>query len=102
MGESAIPKGGPCFAAGTKVSTPTGDVDIENIKTGDTVYAYDFDDAKVVEETVEATHQNFTYHWVEIELNGEIIRATKSHPFWVEKRTGGTGPLISNPEWSYT
>jgi len=84
VGESAIPKGGPCFAAGTKVSTPAGEEDIENIKAGDTVYAYDFGEGKVVEEPVEAIHQNFTYHWVEIEVNGEVIRATRSHPFWVE------------------
>ena len=84
VGETAIPKGGPRFAAGTKVSTPTGDVDIEDIKTGDTVYAYDFRNGKVVEESVEAIHQNFTYHWVKIEIDGDTIRATKSHPFWVE------------------
>jgi RHS repeat-associated protein len=85
VGEGAIPRGGPCFAAGTKISTPTGDVEIEDIKTGDTVYAYDFGNGQAVEETVEAIHQNRTYHWVEIEVNGETIRATKSHPFWVEK-----------------
>jgi len=81
---AGAPRGGPCFAAGTKVSTPAGDIDIEDIKPGDAVYAYNFDEGKVVEETVEATHQNFTFHWVEIEVNGETIRATKSHPFWVE------------------
>jgi hypothetical protein len=84
VGASAIPKGGPCFAAGTKVSTPAGEVDIENIKVGDTVYAYDFGESKVVEEPVEAIHQNFTYHWVEIEADGEVIHATRSHPFWVQ------------------
>jgi hypothetical protein len=70
--------------AGTIVSTPTGDAHIEDIRTGDTVYAYDFETHKVVEETVERIHQNFTYHWVEIEVDGETILATKSHPFWVE------------------
>ncbi len=38
----------------------------------------------MVEQTVESIRQNFTYHWVEIELDGETVRATKSHPFWVE------------------
>ncbi len=73
-----------CFAAGTIVSTPNGDVNIEDIKTGDSVYAYDFEGHKVVEEAVEKTHQNFTYHWVEVEVGGGTIQATKSHPFWVE------------------
>jgi hypothetical protein len=73
-----------CFAAGTKVSTPNGDANIEDIKTGDSVYAYDFEGHKVVEEKVENIHQNFTYHWVEIEVDGETVLATKSHPFWVE------------------
>ena len=68
-------------------NSPTDSADeanIEEIKIGDTVYAYDFSEGKAVKETVESIHQNFTYHWVEIEVGGEIIRATKSHPFWVE------------------
>ena len=33
--------GGGCFAAGTKISTPNGSVDIENIKVGDEVLSFD-------------------------------------------------------------
>ena len=34
-------EGGGCFAAGTKISTPNGSVDIENIKIGDEVLSFD-------------------------------------------------------------
>ena len=82
--ETAFPRGGGCFAAGTKISTPAGDLNIEDVKSGDIVYAYDFGERKVVEGTVAKTHQHFTYHWVDIEMDGETIHATRSHPFWVE------------------
>jgi RHS repeat-associated protein len=48
-GKKTCPAGGPCFAAGTKVSTPSGETNIEDIKIGDMVYAYDFDNGNVVE-----------------------------------------------------
>src|SRR5258708_6331852 len=73
-----------CFAADTKVSTPNGDINIQDIGAGDSVYAYDFEGHKVVEEKVKQTFRNVTYHWVEVEVGGETILATKSHPFWVE------------------
>lgn len=34
-------EGGGCFAAGTKISTPNGSVDIENVKVGDEVLSFD-------------------------------------------------------------
>jgi hypothetical protein len=77
----ALPK---CFAAGTKVSTPDGEKKIEDIKKGDTVYAYDFDSKQVVERKVLDTVQNFTYHWADIQVGNETIRATRAHKFWVE------------------
>lgn len=77
-------KGGPCFAAGTKVSTPDGEVNIEDIKVGDTVYAYDFDGGKGVERRVAGTPRNETYYWVYIQIGDETIKATRTHPFWVE------------------
>jgi hypothetical protein len=74
----------PCFSAGTKVSTPDGDKNIEDIKVGDTVYAYDFEARKVVERKVSETPRHFTYYWVEVQVGGETIAATRKHLFWVE------------------
>jgi len=84
MPKSCPARGGTCFAAGTKVSTPKGEVNIEDVKAGDTIYAYDFDTGQVVEDTVTDTPRNFTYHWVEIHLGNTTIKATRSHRFWVE------------------
>jgi RHS repeat-associated protein len=82
--EPGAAEGGNCFAAGTKVGTPAGDRNIEDINPGDKVYAYDFRNDCVVEDTVEAVHHNVTYRWVDIEIDGEVIRATRSHLFWSE------------------
>lgn len=77
--------GASCFAEGTKVSSPKGDIKIEDLKPGDIVYAYDSDANRVTEQRVEQLFQNYTYTWVHLRFNGEEIKATKSHPFWVEE-----------------
>ncbi|HKG15076.1 MAG TPA: RHS repeat-associated core domain-containing protein, partial [Pyrinomonadaceae bacterium] len=78
-------RGGQCFAAGTKVSTPDGDKDIQDVKEGDAVYAFDFESGQVIERKVQKVFRNFTFDWVQVSINGEVIKATKSHPFWVER-----------------
>jgi RHS repeat-associated protein len=75
-----------CFAAGTTVSTPEGDVNIEDVKVGDTVYAFDIETGKVVESKVTETLRNFTYCWVEITIGNETIMATRGHMFWEEDK----------------
>jgi hypothetical protein len=45
-----------CFEAGTLVSTPNGSCPIENLKSGDRVFAYNFDRKSVVESRVLACH----------------------------------------------
>lgn len=75
-----------CFPAGTKVSTPNGDVNIEDIKVGDTVYACDLQTGATVERNVTELLHNFTYHWVDVQVGSEVIRATRSHPFWIESK----------------
>jgi hypothetical protein len=79
-----IPPGGLCFAAGTEVSTPDGDKKIEEVKEGDTVFAYDFETKKVVERKVLETVRNFTHYWVDVQVGDETIQATRGHQFWVE------------------
>ncbi len=73
-----------CFAAGTKVSTPNGDVNIEDVKAGDEVWAFDFTTGKAVERKVTELMRNFTYYWVDVQVGGENIQATRRHPFWIE------------------
>ena len=77
-------RGGMCFAEGTIVATPNGDVNIEDIKVGDTVWANDFGAGKAVERKVTELKRNFTYYWVDVQVDGETIQAARGHPFWVE------------------
>jgi hypothetical protein len=77
----SLPK---CFAAGTEIETPLGEKDIEDVKEGDTVFAYDFRAGMVVERRVLATVSNFTYYWTDVEVEGDVVQATRGHKFWVE------------------
>ncbi|MDA3873736.1 MAG: polymorphic toxin-type HINT domain-containing protein, partial [Kiritimatiellae bacterium] len=73
-----------CFAADTVVATPSGDVEIQDLKKGDIVYAYDFESTKVVERKVVDTIRNYTYSWLNVKVSGEVIEVTNAHLFWVE------------------
>jgi hypothetical protein len=75
-----------CFAAGTKVSTPDGERNIEDIKKGDVVYAYDLRSKQVGRSEVLETVQNFTYHWADVQVGDETIHATRTHKFWVQSQ----------------
>jgi hypothetical protein len=59
-------------------------VNIEDIKVGDTVYACDLQTGATQERTVTELLRNFTYHWVDVQIGAEVVRSTRSHPFWVE------------------
>ena len=73
-----------CFMAGTVISTPSGEVNIEDIKVGDVVYAYDFESGRVVERTVLDTPRNFTHLWVKLYFGNDEVVATANHRIWVE------------------
>ena len=74
----------PCFVAGTLVSTPKGLVPIEQITAGDTVFAYDFEKERVVEETVLKALRGRAKQLVDVKFCGETISATRLHFFWIE------------------
>ncbi len=76
-----------CFAAGTKLWTPDGYRNVEEIEEGEMVYARDEWDpngaieAKVVEKKFERTGRILHLH-----VNGEVIRTTPEHPFFDKSR----------------
>ena len=41
-----------CFVAGTRVSTPSGQVTIENLRIGDAIYGFDVIQGKVIKSFV--------------------------------------------------
>ena len=73
-----------CFVAGTLVLTAMGLVAIENIKAGDRVIATDADTFETAEKTVLETYIRRTTELVDLTINGELIRTTPDHPFYVK------------------
>ena len=65
-----------CFAAGTKIKTPKGDVSIENIKAGDIVSTLEGNKKVIETHKVKSTIDNM----LTVNLtNGETIHLTKDH-----------------------
>jgi hypothetical protein len=78
-------KGGePCFAPNTIVKTPTGNRPIEVLEKGDTVFAFDYRENKVVSHKISNTFTNWAQYFINIELENQVIEATANHAFWVE------------------
>ena len=77
--------GGPeCFLAGTKIDTPFGQRNIEDLKQGDAVYSFDKESKKVVLNTVEEPFVSTRSGYYLIKtVSGREIRVTAEHPFYV-------------------
>lgn len=68
-----------CFVAGTKISTPSGEIDIDKVRCGDIVYS------QCGVGVVEATSCKTTEETFIVELdNGRTIECTGNHPFFTE------------------
>ncbi|QHE99007.1 DUF637 domain-containing protein [Pseudomonas cannabina] len=85
-------KGPCCFAAGTKVSTPSGDRAIESLKVGDVVWSKPEKGGKPFAAKILATHQRSDQPIYRLKLKsvrddgtaaGETLLVTPSHPFYV-------------------
>ncbi len=97
-----------CFAAGTKLWTPDGYRNVEEIEEGEFVYSRDEWDpngaieAKTVEKKFERMGRILHLHLI----GGELIRTTPEHPFFVSpsptRKQGGewvaAGALMSGDE----
>lgn len=73
-----------CFVAGTMILTSFGLVAIENIKVGDKVISSDPISHKTNEKTVLETYVNKAKNLIHLQINGEEIVTTESHPFYVQ------------------
>ena len=71
-----------CFPAGTPVATKDGLRNIEEIKVGDEVWAYNETNGAIGLKPVVNTFNRTTDLLVNIEIDGEIITATPEHPFY--------------------
>ena len=72
-----------CFTAGTLVSTPQGNIPIEKLALGDTVYAYDEESGETVESVVEKVfvHPNKWYGEAVLD-DGSRLEVTPVHRFY--------------------
>ena len=75
---------GSCFAAGTKVSTPSGDKNIEEIKVGDEVLGYDHKKDIVTTSKVFRVFKHKNKKYGELSLSNETkLLVTREHPFYL-------------------
>jgi len=78
------PPPAPCFPAGTLVHTDRGLVAIEKIQEGDRVLSRNEETGEVSYQRVTQTFRNRTHYLVTVDTGKEKIKATRSHPFYVE------------------
>ncbi|MBN2454180.1 Hint domain-containing protein [Candidatus Woesearchaeota archaeon] len=85
-----------CFPAGTKIDTPKGKRNIEEVKVGDMVISFDTEtndvrEARVLELEAPVREGYFV-------LNDGLLRLTDEHPVFVRKMDGRKGWASLNPE----
>ena len=73
--------GGGCFPAGTKIATPMGDVTIERIATGSTVYAVDESGDRVAVRVASLIVQRDFV--LTLTTSGGVLHTTSEHPLYV-------------------
>jgi len=78
--------GGSCFVEGTTVKTKYGEIPIEKLKLGDTVWAYNERLAIPTLQTVELLIVNKVASLRRLDLGGEVIWGTEDHPFWIDSK----------------
>ncbi len=71
-----------CFVAGTLVLAEGGKIPIEQIQSGDFVWAWDEETGDVALKKVVETYANETDELTHIFVNGEEIITTPTHPFY--------------------
>ena len=72
-----------CFVAGTMIASSVGLVPIEDIKSGDKVWATNPETGETALKEVVQTFRNEANELVHVTVNGEEIICTPTHPFYV-------------------
>jgi RHS repeat-associated protein len=107
--DEIIASAGMCFAAGTRLWTPTGTKPIEEFAEGDLILARDeFNPSAPVEARVVEAVLMRSAPVLHLHVGGRVIRTTDEHPFfayekgWVKARdlVGGDYLLGMDGEWT--
>lgn len=91
LASAARPRSRSCFVAGTKVLTPNGEKNIEDITVGDAVFSTaDIQlgglDQSVKRQEVISTFSRVVPEVFDIKVGGEVLTTTAEHPFWVVRQ----------------
>lgn len=84
--------GGTCFLPGTQISLADGTTkNIEDIKTGDMILSYDFENEKVVSDVVVSpiVHTRAAKKYLKI----NDVEVTPEHLFWIDGEWKGAGKI---------
>ena len=90
-GNGKIPCNGNCFKEGTQVLTEEGYKNIEDVKVGDKVLAYDEETGEQAYKPVKQLFRNTTEKWCTVSvLVGDVITeivSTPSHKYYLSENT---------------
>jgi len=95
-----------CFVAGTTVLTTLGNKAIETIQVGDTIPCVDHITGETAEKRVVTTTVNKVDRLIELDIDGEIIQCTETHPFqvkgkgWVDACNLNPGDIVYTKDWN--
>ena len=94
-----------CFVAGTSVLTTLGKKAIETVQVGDTIPCVDHITGEATEKKVISTTVNKVTRLIELDIDGEIIQCTETHPFqvkdkgWVDACDLNPGDVVYTKDW---
>ena len=94
-----------CFVAGTTVLTTLGKKAIETIRVGDTIPCVDHITGETAEKKVVSTTVRKVNRLTELDIDGEVIKCTETHPFqvkgqgWVEASELKPGDVVYTKGW---
>ena len=94
-----------CFVAGTSVLTTLGKKAIETVQVGDTIPCVDHITGEATEKKVISTTINKVTRLIELDIDGEIIQCTETHPFqvkgrgWVDACDLNPGDVVYTKDW---
>lgn len=95
-----------CFVAGTTVLTTLDQKTIETIQVGDTIPCVDHITGESAEKRVVTTTVNKADRLIELDIDGEIIQCTETHPFqvrgkgWVDASGLIPGDIVYTKDWN--
>ncbi len=95
-----------CFVAGTTVLTTLGKKAIETIQVGDTIPCVDHITGEAAEKKVISTTVNKVNRLIELDIDGEIIKCTETHPFqvkgkgWVDAADLAPNDVVYTKDWN--